>query len=224
MDTSLPGSPSTCWRRSVPARWLQSVSSAGRPPGLLPSGGRGFATRGREHYPECVKPRYPLESLRSLRHQRVEESSAAVARQAERTRRAQQRHVLARAASSDEQARNHCVTAAERERLERGMLRAGDLQRHADWSLGAEQRERQLEEQEARAAQKMQAAERLEAELRSALVGVDADAKVVDEHRNRWHASEKKRERQATEEAADELYGASRAGERLAAREREGKQ
>jgi hypothetical protein len=167
-----------------------------------------------------VKPRYPLEPLRSLRYQRVEESASAVAEQAERTRRAQQRHGLANAASSDEQARNRSKAAAERERLERGLARAGDLQREREWSRAAKEREQRLQDQEDQAAREARAAERLEAELRSTLVGADADAKVVDEHRDRWHATEKKRSLQATEEAADELYNASRAGERRAVRER----
>jgi len=170
-----------------------------------------------------VKPRYPLESLRSLRHQRVEESATAVAEQADRKRRAQQRHGLASAASSDEQARNQRVATAERDRLERGMSRVADLQRQAQWSRAAEEREQRCDDQAEQAAREVRAAERLEAELRSTLVGADADAKVVDEHRERWHATEKKRSMQATEEAADELYNASRAGERIAARERGGK-
>jgi hypothetical protein len=167
-----------------------------------------------------VKPRYPLESLRSLRHQRVEESAAAVAEQAERTRRVQQRHGLASAASSDERVRNQRVASAERDRLEGGLASAGDLQQQARWSRAARAREQRLEDQQELAAGQMRAAQRLEAQLRSTLVGADADAKVVDEHRERWRVTEKKRISQATEEAADELHNASRAGERIAVRER----
>ena len=130
-----------------------------------------------------MKRRYPLESLRSVRRCQVDEQAGEVARQAQRTRQAKQRYHAARRTREAEQERNRCVLGSERQRLEHGVARAGDLQQAEDFGRGAQQRESQLRKTERAAEQCVQAEQQTESSAHQALCEADADAKVVNETR-----------------------------------------
>ena len=160
-----------------------------------------------------MKRRYPLESLRSVRRCQVDEQAGEVARQAQRTRQAKQRYHAARRTREAEQERNRCVLGSERQRLERGVARAGDLQQAEDFGRGAQQRESQLRKTERAAEQCVQAEQQTESSAHQALCEADADAKVVNEHHARWKAKRQAERERAEEEAAEEAFAARRRGQ-----------
>lgn len=154
--------------------------------------------------------RYPLETLRDVRGRAVDERSKAVG---EAKRRTEQADHQARAATSRRQAEEAeaaAVSGAERERLEEGTATVADMVRAAEFAVGAQERiagKRQVEEGAHRALDEEKSKEE---DARVALRQADADAKVVDKHRDQWAKENRARAEQAQDEAAEEVWNSRR--------------
>jgi hypothetical protein len=157
-----------------------------------------------------MKRRYPLESLRWMRRRAVDERALEVAEQARRTQQAKERAAAADRAVKGEQARTREVERAERERIEQGGARVGDLQQAASFSVGAAERVSKAEERERRERDRAAEQARAEAVARGELASADAEAKAVDKHREGWQRELDARVEAEQEEAAGEVWEARR--------------
>jgi dTMP kinase len=153
-----------------------------------------------------VKGRYPLAALQSLRHRVVDERAREVADRVQRAERAVQSVQAARRARETEQARVAELAGAERQRLETGAARAGDLAHEAAFARAAAERARALAEQEARAAERARAEKAEEGRARGRLAHADADAKFVDQHRDGWQRDAQAKAEADAEEAAGDAW------------------
>lgn len=158
-----------------------------------------------------MKRRYPLEALRKVRHQAVDDRAVELSARMQAREQAERVHASARRAREQERARAARVTASERARLEAGGARVADLQSGLAWRAGASERERALEQADARSRVGLEQATNDEAEARRALAAADADAKTVEEHRERWRRDEELRAERAEEEAANENWSGQHA-------------
>jgi hypothetical protein len=150
--------------------------------------------------------KYPLEPLSELRAQKVEDAARELAAKvAAREQAARRRADAERAAAAHEQA-VAAARAEARAALERGELRAADLAREGAWDVRVREERAELERRirDARAAET--AAEGAEASARRAVAAREADAKVVERHRDRHDARERASVLAAEEEDADDAF------------------
>lgn len=152
--------------------------------------------------------RYPLETLRKVRLDQVEERRREVAERLVTEREAETRRQQAEELRRDEERRTRAVLDGEAHRLESGALSVGDLQQGTSFRLGAELRDRQLAASEQRAAAAVRAAQEQVAAANVRLAAADADAKAVQRHKQRFDHEAAERAEQAQEEAALDAHGA----------------
>ncbi len=157
-----------------------------------------------------MKRRYPLESLRRMRHRAVDERAREVAGEAQRSEQARARAAAAERARQSEQARTRHVASSERELLEQGGARIADLQQAASFQAGAAERLAKAREREQNARERANEQSRKEAAARSRLASADAEAKVVDKHREGWQRELDARVEAEQDEAAGEVHEARR--------------
>jgi hypothetical protein len=149
-------------------------------------------------------PRYPLEPLAQLRSRKVDEAARAYAASVGEREAAEgvKRAAEARRRRHEKDAAD--VRNAERAALDRGDLRAGDLDRAESWGAQAAVQQRSLEAAVERAdAREKQARDaELAAQARTALR--QADATVVAKDRARWDQAQRAAIDAREEEALDE--------------------
>ncbi|RYE91884.1 MAG: hypothetical protein EOO75_07930 [Myxococcales bacterium] len=132
--------------------------------------------------------RSALDRLATLRQERVEEVSGAVAR-------AQREAAEARARQHEEATRRDALAAtqraaaaSERRRLDGGELRAADLAQGASWALGARSRQEHADQAVARAAEVATASAQAAEQVRVQLGDARAQERVAAEAARRQHA------------------------------------
>ena len=104
------------------------------------------------------------------------------------------------------------TAASERERLERGEARAGDLERAALWGRTEVERVAGLRRSELGAAERERNERKRESDERQALARADADSRAVERHRERWQVErERALEKSEEEEALDRFNTRTRA-------------
>jgi hypothetical protein len=151
-----------------------------------------------------VTRKYPLDPLKRVRAEKVDQGARALAGalgEAEKARIERERRELAKL-ELEQSIRE--TARAERERLEEGGLRAADLARSAAFGIASDLRraahERSVEEARHGHARAVSEAEAKRGELASAR----ADAEVVEKHHGTWqkarHAEASAREEQEAEE------------------------
>ena len=150
--------------------------------------------------------RYPLDPLVGLRRDKVEASTRDLAAAI----RAREAATSARLAAEAEQARLAAearkLRAAEEAALAGGRLSAADLQRGAAWGTRTAWDDQAGAEQVATAAAREAAAVDGERRERSKVAATEAEAKVTDEHRDRWHADAERATQATAEEGALEAW------------------
>jgi hypothetical protein len=149
-------------------------------------------------------PRYPLQPLAKVRQQKVDlatkDLGAAVTTK-EASVRARRQADLRREHHAREAA---LVRDAEREALERGELRAGDLARQDAWALRVATEADALMASTERAQAAEVRARETEREAQAAVVSRTTEARIVETHRSRWDEARRRSEERKEEEAASE--------------------
>jgi hypothetical protein len=152
--------------------------------------------------------RYPLDPLRSLRDANVR------ARTLDLGRCIQSREQAEQAQAAAEGARRACEEAVRQEQqsesaqLERGVLRASDLEAQARWAQGQELSLSALRERESRARAELAGEREGEGRAQRALVHAEHAARVVEKHRADWRKREAARADGAAEDEALDVHAA----------------
>lgn len=154
--------------------------------------------------------KYPLEALRQQRQHVVEARAQELATRRQETDAAGARKHGAANAVQRHEAQAAETREQEREQLDAGVLRAGDLASAASWEFATQQQGAQLREAEAAAAKELRTRRQQEAQSRAELARADADAEAVDKHRNAWAAERARALEAAEEEGAEEAHLARR--------------
>ena len=157
-----------------------------------------------------VRLRYPFDALHWLRHQRVDDQATVLSESIASTARARAEEARAEEARKAAEQAMCELECGERERLDEGQLRAGDLQAVGDWRKGAEAALEAKAERERRAREARLAEVAKEAEARRTLGDVSNEAKVIDTHRESFRSEAAAARERAEEEAANEQWTASR--------------
>ncbi len=149
--------------------------------------------------------KYPLEPLVKLRQRQVDGATEKLAYAIAERESAQRK----RRAAEDERVRvdqaASAVRSAERDALEEGALRAGDLQRAQTWEIGIGEQKKRLAQQIATASQEEERAHTLEDRARTELASREADAELVDKDKARFDAKSLQLDLAKEEEAAAEV-------------------
>ena len=156
-----------------------------------------------------MRHRYPFDALHWLRHKRVDQQAEVVGERAARVAQAKRDEARAEA---DRVSTEHAIdelSRTERERLNEGLVRAGELATVGDWRKGADAELKQKEEREQRARDARASEVIAEAQARHKLGAVSNDAKIIDTHRNDWRAERNAAVERSEEEAAAEQWTAS---------------
>ena len=149
----------------------------------------------------------PLQVLREqqaeLRREQLGDTTRALKTAAEQRGVAEQRVQVERSVAQR-------LLAAERQRLEDGQVSVAELQRAGDFSRGAEQRARVLE-QRAEAARRAEKERRAEQErARQALAEAEAQRAALDKHRERFDREQLREAELAEDEASAEVWQSRR--------------
>lgn len=154
--------------------------------------------------------KYPLDPLAKLRHRQVEAATHELAKTVASRQEAERKREAAERARTSADASASALRGGEREALERGALRAGDLHRAQAWEIGVEEERKRLAKGVATASEHLQREREAETAARGSLAAREADAEVVDEDEARFVAREKQRDLAKEEEASQEAHEASR--------------
>jgi hypothetical protein len=150
--------------------------------------------------------KYPQEPLAMLRAKHVDEATATLAKAVRAREEAERVERSHRKIHEDAEAKAKATLDAERDALERGELRAGDLARASTWSARVEEEQRQLERRALNASSRALGARDAEDAARGGVTSARADEAVVERDRARWEESERKRADAKEEEAASEAW------------------
>jgi len=156
-----------------------------------------------------VRHRYPFEALHWLRQQRVDRQARVLGERAQSAARARNEAVRTEAARRSTEQRLLALSAAEQERLDDGLVRAGDLKIVGDWQKDAAAELAVKTEQERRAREAEAPAVVAEAAARRALASASNEAKLIDTHRETFRAQRAAAHELSEEEAAAEQWTAS---------------
>ena len=156
-----------------------------------------------------MRHRYPFDALQWLRHQRVDRQAAQVSESAARVARAQGVEAQAAAARASAEQAIERTSQSEHERLNEGLVRAGELATASDWRKGADQELALKAQQEQRARELRVVEAAAEALARRQLGAVSNEAKMIDTHRSDWQAERNAAHERSEEEAAAEQWTAS---------------
>jgi len=156
-----------------------------------------------------VRHRYPFEALHWLRQQRVDREASTLGESVQRTARAERDATRAEAARLRTEQQLSALSGAEQQRLDEGLVRAGDLEVVADWQKGAavELAEKVERERSAKEAHASEVA--AEAAARRALATASNEAKMIDAHRDAFRVQREKAQELSEEDAAREQWTAS---------------
>jgi len=154
--------------------------------------------------------KYPLDPLLELRDRQVDDAARDLAKAVDARQKAENAKRAAEAARETAEERAARAREAEREALERGELRVGDLMRAQAWEVGVAKEYDQLSKQVVAAAQGEAKARDHEDGARGALASRQADAEVVEKDKARFVSKEKQKQIAKEEEAAEEAHGAKR--------------
>jgi hypothetical protein len=153
-----------------------------------------------------VTRKYPLDPLKRVRAEKVDQRARALSG-AMRELEAARVEVEKKTRTKEHLDESLNATArSERERLERGELTAADLARGAAWNVSADllraQASRAVDEAKKDHAQARTLAER----ERATLATLQAEAKVVDKHHEKWRAARAAADQSRDEESAEEAH------------------
>jgi hypothetical protein len=151
-------------------------------------------------------PKYPLEPLVKLRERQVEGATEKLAKAVEERERAECARLAAEEARVRAEAAARALRDAERDALEKGELRAGDLHRAQAWEIGVKGEEERLAQKVASAEREATRASEQEEGARKNLAAREADAEVVEKDKARFDARNQQRELAKEEEAAAEAW------------------
>ena len=160
------------------------------------------------YYPRVVTRKYPLDPLKRVRAEKVDERARALSHaltEAEKARAEQERRELAKRELERSLA---AVAAAERAKLEEEQLSVADLARGAAFGIAGEMRRaahtRSIDE-----ARALRERATNEAEARRGhLAAARADAKVVEKHHDEWQRARRVEIAAKEEESAEEVHAA----------------
>ncbi len=147
---------------------------------------------------------YPLEPLGKVREARVNGATSELAAAVGAREDAESRRVAAETSRAKAKDAALATRAVEREALERGELTVADLMRENAWELRVRAEDVTHAEKVARAAESEAGAVDDETRARESLAEKKADAKVVENDRQRWSVDETKRALAREEEDAAE--------------------
>lgn len=156
-----------------------------------------------------MRHRYPFEALHWLRSQRVEREAKLLGERAQHSARARSDAERAEAARRSTEHAIETMAAAERARLNEGLVRAGDLAAVADWQSSAARELASKAEQERRAREEQATAVAAEVEARRVLCTASNEAKMMDTHRDAFRARCAAEQERLEEETANEQWTAS---------------
>jgi hypothetical protein len=154
--------------------------------------------------------KYPLDPLLELRERQVDDAARDLAKAVDARQKAENAKRAAETARETAEERAARAREEERQALERGELRAGDLMRAQAWEVGVAKEHDQLSKQVAAATQGEANARAEENGKRGDLASRQADAEVVEKDKERFVAGEQKKQLAKEEEAAEEAHGAKR--------------
>jgi hypothetical protein len=157
-----------------------------------------------------VTRKYPLEALEALRERRVDEQAVRTAEQLRAEQAAERVELAARERHASAEHAVDQAVESERQRLQAGGVRAGELGRAADWQAREHARLAELAQAEQRARVELGAERSRSESARQKLAQADADARAVEQHRDAWQARERERVELAEEEAIVEQWSAKR--------------
>ena len=156
--------------------------------------------------------RYPLEALKDVRRSAVDGHVREVAERAAATGEASREEERARSLRQAEEDAARAALEAERARVERGTARAVDLQAELAWEQAERARLAGLRQAEERRREATRRAAGLEQTARAELARAEADAKAVEEHRQRWHAEGERKRELEQEDAVQDGWAARNPG------------
>jgi hypothetical protein len=159
-----------------------------------------------------VRRRYPLEALKAVRQSAVDAQVREVAERAAGTAEARAEEERARRRRQAEEERARGSRNAESTRVDRGDARVADLQAQATWELAERERIEALQRRERAIAETADVAAGLEQSARADLARAQAEVKAVERHRERWSSEGERAAELETEDAAQDVWAARRAG------------
>jgi hypothetical protein len=156
-----------------------------------------------------VRHRYPFDALQWLRHQRVDRQAAEVSESAARVAHAARVEAEATADRASTEQAIERLSQSEHERLNEGLVRAGELETVSDWRKGAERELERKAEHEQLAREKRAVEAAAETVARRQLGTASNEAKMIDTHHGDWQAERSAAQERSEEEAAAEQWTAS---------------
>lgn len=153
---------------------------------------------------------YPLEALRKLKDERTDEQARLLSAQVAQTQAAVAKLRERESARAEHAARLREVAQQEQERLARGEVSGGDLQRSVDFQQAGRVQQELLSRAVSEAQNALEHARELEQKLREELASREAEAKLVRNHEAGFHARQEARTQKADEEAALDQWNAKR--------------
>lgn len=157
------------------------------------------------------KPKYPNETLRRVRTDRVDRAVLELAKAISERDAAEKRQRAAEAVKADHERAAEEKRAAERAALLGGALRVADLMRKDAWEFGVRTEGDKLAADVERAKASADGAKGAENKARAHTAEKRAEADVVDKDREKWAAREGKKALAKEEEAAEEAWRPRRA-------------
>lgn len=154
--------------------------------------------------------KFPLEPLLKLRAHAVDERKEALRERHRQVQDAQDARTQAERRERQHDAARRETDAAEQARAAEGVATVSDLLQLALYQAGAEQIAINLKQQSAVVQQRLQRAERDEAEAERALAEARAEQRVLDKEEARFVAGERAKLESAAEEEALEIWGSRR--------------
>jgi hypothetical protein len=149
--------------------------------------------------------KYPLEPLVKLRQREVDGATEKLAHAIAERESAERKRLVAEKERERADEVASLVRNDERSALEKGTLRAGDLQRAQAWEIGVGEQRKRLIQQVSTASQDEERAHALEDTARTELATREADAEVVDKDKTRFDAKSAQLDLAREEEAAAEV-------------------
>lgn len=154
--------------------------------------------------------KFPLEPLLKLRAHAVDERKEALRDRHQQVQEAHDARAQAERRERQHETVRRETDAAELSRVAAGSATVQDLLQLAHYQTGAEQVAVNLKQQSAVVQQRLQRAERDEAEAERALADARAEQRVLDKEEARFVAAERTKSESAAEEEALEVWGSRR--------------
>ncbi len=151
-----------------------------------------------------LKKRYPLEVLLQQREEQVDVRAGELQLAADQTHRAEQTRLRAEHERKEHAARTRREAAAEAERFDEGQAAAQDMMRLHAWRVVQTQRAEALAEGERAAHERALEAQHQESQARQQLADARAQAKVIENHQQRFNDEERKAEERRLEEEIED--------------------